>query len=273
MTIYTDTEASQHDGAPVYGYQFIGTFDTWRLTSSELAVTIDSQVYDTEEISHGAIRSGTQDDDNLDLEITLPMTHALVQAYAFGISPPKLNLTVYRVHQGTNFATDFAKIWVGRVTAYSITGKFAKLRVPSIFVIMLQNEIPNVYFQPPCNNVLYDERCKINPASHTVSTTVTVITDDHTIEVAADGFPDTDLRAGEVVNTTKQSERRTIVDNVGDVISFVYPFSNIEVGDSIDLIRGCDHAYASDCITVFANGINFSGVPFPPQSNPYDGEL
>ena len=273
MSPYLTAEQSQHDAAPVYGYKFVGTHETWLMTSTELQVTIDGLDYDPTEISHGAIKSGTQDDDNLDLEITLPASHAMVQAYAFGLAPPRLDLTLYRVHQGTNFATDFAKIWVGRITAYSISGKNAKLRVPSIFVLMLQGDIPNVNFQPPCNNVLYDTRCKVNPATHTTSTTVTVITDDTTIEVAADGFPDTDLRAGGIINTTKNSERRTIVDNVANVITFVYPFSDIEVGDSLDLRRGCNHAFTGDCLNVFANTINYNGCPFVPQSNPYDGEL
>ena len=275
MTTYTDTEYSQHDGAPVYAYKFVGTFDTWYLTSAELPVTVDSspEPYEPTAITHGAVRGGTQDDDNLDLEITLPASHEMVQAYAFALSPPSLHLTMYRVHQGTNFATDFAKVWLGDVTGFSVTGKEAKLRIPSIFVVMLQAEVPNVYWQPPCNNVLYDARCKVNPALHNSTTTVTAIVDDNNVEVAADGFADEELRAGEIVDTTKNSERRTIVDNVANVITFVYPFTNIEVGDSIELRRGCNHAYNGDCITVFNNGVNYSGIPLLPPSNPFDGEL
>lgn len=269
---YQDFEFSQHDGSPVYGYEFTSSGVFYRLTSAERTVSINSNDFTPHPISHGPIRGGTQNDDNLDMEITMRTSHTMIQTHAFGIAPPQLSVTIYRFHQGSNPATEFIKAWVGKVTSYSVSGDTTRVRVPSIFTLILNAEIPNVFWQAPCNHVLYDVRCKVNPASFSANTTVASITNDKTIVVANDGFPDTALRAGELIDNTT-GERRTVVDNVANVITVVYPFARINVGDSVTVRRGCDHAFNGDCLTVFNNQINFGGVPFLPAINPFDGTL
>jgi len=271
MTQYEDTEASAHDGAPVEGYKFTGTLANYYYTSAEQDVSIGGQTYTAIAIERAAIRAGTQEDDNLDLQLTLPVDIALVQDYGLQITAPDLDVEVFRFHQGDNPATDYVVIWKGPVTSFSISGKEAKIRVPSIFTTMLQGQIPNIYYQNPCNNILYDDRCQVNPASWTTATTVVSITDSLTVIVGADGFDDSVLVAGEIINTTK-SERRLVIDNVSNVITFNYAFSNIETGDSITLRAGCDHSFAI-CKSKFSNQVNYGGFPYVPSDNPFMGEL
>lgn len=270
MTEYEDREYSAHDGSPVEGYNFIGTFTTYRYTSAERDVTIGGNLYTAIPIKRAAINSGTQDDDNLDLELTLPFNLQVVQDYAFQVSPPDLSLEIVRYHEGSDPATDFIIVWKGIVTSFSASGHEVKVLVPSIFSIMMSGEVPNKYFHNPCNHVLYDSHCGLTAASYQQDTTITDV-DEDTITVAADGFDDEYLRAGEMVNTTK-SQRRLIIDNVSDVITIAYPFYNAEVGDSVSLFAGCNHSF-SICLSKFSNTINYGGFPYIPKENPFESEL
>ncbi len=274
MSPYNTSETSQHSGSPVWGYEFVGTNETWRLTSAELEIpNLNSQVYTPIEISHKAIKIGTQEDSAVALEVSMPVDHAIPQAYAFDtVSPQELNLTVYRYHEGTNPATDFVRMWVGKCTVWSVNGDLATIRVPSIFQRILNAEYPNVYFQQPCNNDLYDIRCKIDPNLHDATSTVATVTDETTFEVVADGFADNELRGGELINTTT-GERKTIVDNVANTITVVSAFNSLVAGDPVKMQRGCDHAFGGDCVAVFNNGVNFTGIPYLPPNNPWDGTI
>lgn len=271
MSTYTDTEDSSHDAAPVEGFKFTGTYDNYYYTSADQDETIAGNLYTAVPIKRNAIRSGSQNDDSLDLELEVPSDLQLVRDYGYGITPPELVLEVVRYHRGTNPATDFAVVWKGPVTSFSTTGKLTKIQVPSIFTVALQGELPNAYFQNPCNHVLYDVRCKVDPNSYKQATTITAVTDETTIEVADDGFADEYLRAGEFYNVTK-NERRTIVDNVANVITVSFPFFNPVVGDSVELFAGCDHGYQT-CINKFNNSLNYGGFPFVPADNPFRFEL
>ena len=270
MTAYDDAEQSAHGGSPVEGYKFTGTFNNYYYTSADQDVTIDGQLYETALISRKAIEVGTQEDSHLDLELEIPFDLPLATDYAFQISPPNLTLEILRYHEGTNPASDWIVVWKGIVTSFSASGHIVKVRVPSIFSVFLNGEVPSVYYQNMCNHVLYDDRCKLLSSSFQQDTTVTLV-DIDLITVADDGFADGFLRAGEIVNTTK-GERRLIIDNVSDVVTINFPFINAEVGDSVSLFAGCDHAFTT-CRDKFSNTLNFGGFPYVPSDNPFESEL
>lgn len=268
---YDASETGAHSGSPIEGYKFEGTSASYYYTSAEQDVTINGQLYTAAEIGRNAIKSGTQDDGDLDIELTVPYDLPLVLAYAYGVSPPDLTVTIFRYHDGDDPATDFVTIWKGIATGFSITGHTARIRVPSIFSTLLSGEIPTVYYHNPCNHVLYDARCKVVRASYLQTTTVSSITDDTTIVVADDGFADNYLVAGEINNTTK-GERRLIVDNVSNTITLGFPFSDVDIGDTVELVAGCDHSFAT-CGSKYSNKVNYGGFPFVPYDNPFTGEL
>lgn len=270
MTVYTDTEISVHSGSPVEVYKFTGTFQNYYYTSAELAVTVNGQEYIPAEIERTGVSAGTQNDDNLQIELTMPYDLQIALDYAFQISPPDLTLELLRYHEGTNPATDWITYWKGPVTSWSGAGHKVKALVPSIFSTILRGEIPSVHYHQPCNHVLYDSLCKLTAALYRQATTITSV-DENSIEVAADGYADEYLQAGEIVNTTK-GERRLIVNNVADLLTINFPFHNAEVGDSVYLYVGCNHSFTM-CKNKFSNSINYGGFPFVPADNPFESEL
>ncbi len=270
MTVYEDTELSAHDGSPVEAYKFTGTFENYYYTSAELDVSISGQTYSVAEITRQAINTGTQEDSNLELELEVPYDLPLVADYGFQVSPPDLTVEILRYHQGTNPATDWVIVWKGIVTSFSTSGHRTKILVPSVFTAVLSGEVPSVYYQNMCNHVLYDARCKLVKASYQQDTTLSAVGTE-TVEVVADGFDDSYLQAGEIINTSK-NERRLIIDNVADVITINFPFFNAEVGDNVSLFAGCNHSF-STCKDKFSNSLNYGGFPYVPSDNPFESEL
>lgn len=267
---YDDFEESVHDAAPVECYKFIGAFRTYRYTSADQAQTVNGETYQPVAGKRGTVRSGTQSDDTLALEIELPFDVDVVRDYAYAESPPTLTLEVYRVHRGSDFATDWILLWKGKVSAFNVDGRVAKIRIPSIFSRALQGDLPSAYYQAPCNHVLFDSRCKVVRATNTVTTEVSDV-GTVSFNVLSDGGVDNALIAGEAVNL-RTGERRLILGNIAGTVSVNYPFVDMKVGDEVELTKGCDHSFTT-CKAKFDNTINFGGHPYIPADNPFTGDL
>lgn len=267
---YETSEYSVHDARPVECFKFIGSFRTYRYTSAEEEVTVAGETYLPIPGKRGMIRAGTQQDDNLSLDIEMPFDTDVVEDYAYAESPPSLSLELYRVHRGTNFATDFVLLWKGKVTSFSVDGRVAKVRVPSVFARALQADLPSAYYQAPCNHVLFDSLCSVSRAANTTTTSVET-TASLAVTVADVSDPDNVLAGGEIVNT-RTGERRLILSNQAGVINFSYPFVDMIAGDPVELTKGCDHSF-STCKSKFSNGARFGGHPYIPADNPFAGEV
>ena len=270
MTDYEDSEYGLTSGSPVEAYRFTGTLQTYRYTSAESDVVIGGETFTPLTISHSAITVGSHDDDNQELEITVPRDVDIVQDYLYTIAPPRLLLEILRYHEGTDPGTDYIVLWKGYVTLYTATGHEAKLRVPSTFSLCLRGEVPNIWYQTPCNHVLFDARCSLVRTDFRTTTQIAAA-DGLEITVDNDGAVNHYLAGGEIVNTDT-GERRIIIDNVDNVITIAYPFRNPSVDDNVELCVGCDHTLET-CRDVFSNSINFGGFPYVPLRNPFEGTI
>lgn len=268
MSDYDLYEESPAASAPVEAYKFIGSFRDYLYTSANRTVTISGERYTPVPVTRSRIKAGTQEDENLSLDLEFPFDTDVVLDYAYAQTPPKLQLEVYR--QQTDDPDAFTLYWQGVVRGFNISGRVAKIQVPSIFSLALQGEIPNVYYQAPCNHILYDERCTIARAANMVARNVAGV-DGVTINLSLATGVDGQLAAGEVVNT-RTGERRLILSNVGAIIEIGYAFVDIRPGDGLEMFKGCDHSLAT-CKAKFNNVINFGGHPYIPADNPFEGSL
>lgn len=267
---YDTLEQSVHDAAPVEVYKFIGSFTTYRYTSYYEAVVVNGETYTPVPLKRNAIKVGTQDDSSLVLEIQIPFDVDLVMDYAYAQTPPSLLVEVRRVHVGSDFATDWKMLWSGYITAFTVTDREAKLTVPSVFDRVLRGDVPSAYYQTPCNHTLYDGRCGVSRAANTTIANVVGVTST-AIEVDNDGVADNLLGAGEIINQ-RTGERRLVMSNIANVITINYPFVDCQVGDEVQLAKGCDLAFFT-CVTSFSNGDRFGGHPYMPGDNPYEGSI
>lgn len=267
---YDSIESSAHDGAPVECYKFIGTFKTYRYTSAEVEQVVNGETYAPAAVKRGQIKAGTQSDDSLALDVELPFNVDVIRDYAYSESPPSLTVEVYRVHRQSDHATEWALYWKGKATSFTVDDFVAKVRVPSIFARALQGDLPNVYYQAPCNHVLYDSRCKVSRVAHTI-TSVVISVGGTSFSVSDDGGVDNALKAGEAV-CLRTGERRLIMGNVAGTLVINYPFVDLREGDDVQMVDGCDHSFTT-CKAKFANTINFGGHPYIPADNPFSGEI
>ena len=267
MSEYDILEQSVEDSAPYELYEFIGTYKNYYFTSDSIQHTFQGSIYKAiSGLSRKALKIGTHDTNGIDLTIEIPITQQIIKDYGFQETPPSLTVAIYRLQRNSS---EFAVIWKGEITAITISNEIATLRSPSKFGKLLASNIPNVYIQPPCNNVLFDERCQLSRASNTLNTNVATIISRSQITIPNLGvFPDGRFLGGEI-SISGKNERRTIIEQTGVSLTVNYDFSQIEIGNSIEVTVGCDHSFegASGCSS-FNNQKNFGGCPYVPgESN------
>ena len=132
---------------------------------------------------------------------------------------------------------------------------------------------------PTCRHRLYDlgtafdeiGNCGVDPTSFTVTATVTaILTQRYKFKVALTGKPDGWATNGYVQWTSGSNNGVTnivkihAVDStaaIGESVEFLLPAgTDIQVGDTLKLLAGCDHTLAT-CKSKFNNVLNFGGFP------------
>lgn len=269
---YLTQETSQHDGEPLEVFKFIAPAKNYLYTSAETELVVAGEIYSPAIIRRKPVKTGTHNDDNVELELSMPVDLQLVRDCAYTSSPQKIQFENRRSHRGLDLSSDFLMYWKGRVGPFKVVGSWATVRIPSALTRILQGSIPHVYYQNPCNHQFMDNRCKVSSIGNSTTTTVSLV-GTSAITVADDGFENSFLKAGEI-RVVRTNERRLIIDNVANVITINFPFHDIVIGDSVELFAGCDHAYLSvNGCAKYLNKINYGGHPHIPADSPFTGEL
>lgn len=264
---YSVQEHSDAQGSPLECYKFEGTNKNYYYTTADREVIIDGNTYIPATMQRSEIEIGTQEEDNLELIVTVPSGLDIVAAYTFNVAPPKLNLTIYRFHDGDNPTLESIKYWTGVVATFVWKGHLTEIHCPPIFAYVLATTVPNKYYQSICNNTLFDFNCKLNRADFVFTTTIVSITTITVVLAAAPPSGDGFLVTGDFFALDSQ-EHRMIISNIGTQIVLSYPCSDVKVGDVVELTAGCDHA-GGTCKNKFNNKKNFAGFEMTPNYNPF----
>src|SRR5687768_12957871 len=110
---YESSEISVSGAKPVELFKFVGTYASFYYTSGPEAIDFLGNTYLPITIKRTDVRTGTQEDDGLDVNIEMPVSVPMVQTYAFATAPPALDLTIYRYHRGA--PGDYVAYWSGPV--------------------------------------------------------------------------------------------------------------------------------------------------------------
>lgn len=269
MTVFTDRELSAHDAEPIECFEFVGTHETYRYTSGQDQVTVAGKLFIPIAMKRSKVKVSTQSDDRFNVEVEMASSERVARDYAFQITPPDLTLIIYRVHRGTDLANDWAIYWSGPVVAVTTKEGRSTFQVPSMLGGAMSSNVPSVYYQTPCNHVLFDGLCKLSRVAYLVATTVTQVEGTAVTLASNGGKPDGFFKGGEVLNPAT-GERRMIVSHGGPSVVLNVPFSRLNVGDGVEVTAGCDHAFNGDCKNRFNNQLNFGGHPFIPANNMFE---
>ena len=263
MTYIAD-DKSVESGSPIEFYEFIGPTASFEYfyTSYHGVLPFNGETF----VPMPGIRSEQKvatESEDVDIEVTLPVSAQVVQDFGFGIPMRSLHLNIYRQH-GVGGA--FIQMFDGEVSFVSAQGVTAAIKARPVLVEALSRTLPGVYYQPLCNHFLYDTRCGISEAANTYATTVSSIPDPKQIVVASvDGNPNQWYRFGEIKRTS-DGESRTILDQTGTTLTISHPFREITTLDDVDIIAGCDLLVAT-CRDKFSNVVNFGGWPYIPNKH------
>lgn len=266
---YAANDRSIESGAPVEFYKFTGPFGIFRYTSDNEPGVCNGETYLPliGGISKTAVETSTVVDSVVTCDITIPASSELAKLYCYVTTPDDLMVEVRRVHRGDDWNTEWKMEWFGFGMDTSTSGDQSVIRTGSVIQAMLTGNIASLYYQRSCNHALFDSRCKVNKAGWTLTTTIVKI-QSSLITVDNDQTADGSLSGGEIINT-RTGESRSIYENNDNEIKISYPFTEAEIGDTIELVFGCDHRRLGDCMNRFNNVNNYGGFDFIPTVNPF----
>ena len=265
---YADDETSSTSARPYELYTFSGTYNTYRMTSSGITIVSGGQTFFPAPVKRSRLKVASQEQNDAAIEIELPFDHPMIREYAYENAPPNLTMTLQRCHE-SDF-DDTVLLWTGRVTGFSVEGRTAKIAVPALFSYVLEGNTPTPRFQAPCNHILYDARCGVNPALHQHTTTVLSISG-NAITVNDLPFAANEAAAGIMISPSGES--RMVIGNVGTAVTLSYSFAGLQIGETVIIRKGCDHSFEGHCKTRFNNGARFGGFPLVPARNPFTSTL
>lgn len=219
------------------------------LETSTIALTImadDSILTPTGQPFIQAIGNGFLDGAIISVQKVFAADWSLMQQTG---SIPKGRLSMFDgVVRDTKISTNEAK-----VTVVSLAYKFDTM-------------LPGNAYGPSCSNTLYDTKCGVNKASHTMTTFSEGAMATNFSFVVYGITADYLLGTVEFTEGPNAGVKRTITGvNVStEFITVSQPFPIQPTGEEVRVYKGCDRTLAT-CTARFANQANYRGFPYVPN--------
>ena len=270
-----DTFESSIEGSqPIEGFRFILGAETFEYTPSEDVVAIDGLSYEPTPIRRSRVSQSPEDRNNV-VTFTVDGQNEFARRYIAVVPGSRARVQVRRVQRPDFPGPEVIVLYEGYVSSvkFEQDGHVAKIATQPI-AAATSRSIPRFTYQGLCNNVLYDNSCKVDDTDTTFRLTGEVLTVvDQTITVqGADGFPDGYFTGG-FVEALGGADSRLILSHVGTSLQMLLPFPFSIIGSSVNVLAGCDHTIAicgSKFFTpedVTSNVINYGGFAFIPTKD------
>lgn len=271
MPTYVENENSVQDADLREIYVFDLTTGTHNLTGHDDDVTYDAVTYtSTPGLSRGTVELSPLTQQR-QMTITLPIDHAIVLGL-LPIPPRDATVTITRVHAGATAASDQRRqIWSGTIAEVQLDGgngdnPYARIRVSGAVDVLFDVALPVLRVMRSCQHQLYSTACTVTKSGSNGKTPTVAAVSGTTIATSSLSGWTFQARHGEVIRTA-DGERRSIIEQSGNAIVVDVPFATLNVGDALQIWRGCDKQ-ASTCAGEFLNIQNFGGHPDVPIANP-----
>lgn len=261
-------EISIDDASAIEYLLFTRGVQAWRYTSELSDVSFQGSTFKAMSgISRGTIEQSNEDT-SAQLLITLPRVASIASQFIGVQIPQPIDITLYRNHRGESDG-EAATIWVGEVTSARFVGSNLELLCSTIMA-SFDNPLGRILFSRDCQNMLYDDLCRVDPLDHEYDAEVTVIDVTGTlVTVIASGTPSVpDLGSTPSHYARGWLEwngiRSTIREETaaGEFVLQI-PLPGIVVTDTVKIRRGCDRTHGM-CNSVFNNGDRFQGYELIP---------
>ena len=234
----------------------------WRYTDGDVSVTFDGDAYDPATLNRTSVKYDAQ------LEVTaLKITASFVTDPTLefiAINPVEiLWVSIMKLHRD-QVPLEADVIFIGQIKEVSFKGVAAEITCVG-FEHFLKQTIPIWRYQSTCNHMVFDSKCTLAEIDYKTTTTVTLdLTGTELTSADFGGEVDGYFTGGKV---TFGNEARTITNHVGNVVTLMYKFRELEDNDLVDAYPGCD-GRVETCRDKYNNIINSLGFPFIPEENP-----
>ncbi len=262
---YSTIETSAQSGRPVELYEFINGSTAYRYTSSDGDVSYGGNTYTAVPIARGAVEA-TSETPRLALEIECDRSLGVLAL--FSTMPPEdiVAVTLRRLHSGDGEAIT---MWMGRVLNVTWSNASAAIHCESVYTSLKRNGLRRLY-QKACPHVIYGVGCAIDRATFKSTKTVSTVSGTSLV-FSSIGVADEYFSGGYVEwNNGGVVSRRAIRQQLGDNVTISFPIPGLAASASVDLYPGCDHTLAT-CTSKFSNNLNYGGMPYFPEKNPFSG--
>lgn len=266
-------EESRHQGEPVnlYLYRYgVAPGAYYAYNDGEEIISIEGVDYIPVPMQRSPINSdGTLDKSAL--TVSCPRDLDIVEL--FRVYPPHQVVTlVIRQGHPKDAVPEYLVIWSGRVTSRNIKGDECEFTCEPISSSMRRSGLRRNY-QFGCPHALYGPQCNASKAAATFTQTVISVANNEV--TLADGW-----NGGEPLNhfyaglAEWQHLGETVIRSIlniefDKVVIMAGPAIGLLPGDSIDIIKGCDHTMVG--CNDHNNIQNFGGQPWIPTKNPITG--
>lgn len=267
-------EESIASGQPVELYSFGLLTETFRFSSAEESFSFDGNLYEPVAVSRTSLVQGPESRKET-ITFTLPASHPLPRKFRSIPPGQRAVLTIQRFHRPDGVTPERVTVFEGVVRSVGFEELNKQATIVCVpFVGGLTKTGPRVVFSGPCNNVLFDGRCKANSVANRFVGTVGGINGDTLTVPGINAQGDGWATAGTV--TVGGVDWRTILDHTGDEIRLIRPFPPEIVATllntSVEVFAGCDRS-PDTCANKFGNLDNYNGFPTIPLRNPFGVRL
>lgn len=273
-------ESSEQDGFCSELIEITYGSTVHRLTTGTDDISYAGNVYTATAAARGELGPPGVGLGDKDLELTLPVDHAVVRRYLQMLSPPKrVSVVVRRYYSPTLVET----IWDGLVAGLSVDdgGTEAVFRVQARASGALLRVIPSVVASRSCPHTLYGTMCGISRSdvgptglAHQITTSVIYVNGrDVRVDLLDVGRLGTwavlgeleHVASGEIMAVIDQKDLNPPFSSVSQ-LTLQMPIPPLKVGDQVRLAAGCSRAIEV-CARRFQNRVHFGGMNRLPRRN------
>jgi len=263
---YENQEVSRFSGEPVECYRFTIGGDSWFYTSADREIVLPMGTFTPEIIQRGE-QDLSQEDTAGSIEIRVARTNPVAALYIPFVPTSAPYISVYRAHRA--YEEEAVTIFVGRITSVKFQGSEAILTCSPISQ-SIDRRFPSLTYQTQCNWTLYSPPCGVDKNAYKDEILISEIDGNDLISgdfsLREDGW----FTAGWIKRSN--GDVRFIVDHVGDRVTLMNPFVEIESLETVGAYAGCDRL-ESTCDVKFGNLLRHLGFSRIPSRNPHEGRF
>jgi hypothetical protein len=264
-------ETSQDAGQPIELYEFNQAGETFRFTNSSI-----DRVYNAQTWLAIAGLDRTQpvrkvDETGLQVKVSMsihdPTSQGFARRWVSAGPETETTIEIFQVHL-TDAANELYSLFQGQVRSPKYNNDKVEFLCGSLDVVF-EAQGPRTSWGAMCSHQHFDAKCTVVEAAFSYNVVVTAVDADGVTFTAAglDANVQVDLIQGRLRESVFQV-RQIIARPGADQVTVKYPFTSPPtVGQSVTFIEGCRHDLPA-CVS-YANVINFGGVPWTINRNPF----